>query len=180
MTVAARRKHPVSSRDSGQPTGFTGRVRSYRAGHARHPVTWTRDAGPSDDRAAGQGDPPADADAGTPSLMETFAMAEQRIAQRLGDPAGLETTDAKRRLEILLSAQRQAAEIEDRSRRNNLDHERRRDEDRRASAAGWLQVARRAARFGFGVAGMTILIGTLVELCVTGRLDAADIGRLLP
>lgn len=158
-------------------------LRSYMAGHPRHRVAWTADAEGSNFPPAGASGSRAEDIADTPSLMDTFADAEQRIAQHLGDtadPSGHETVDAKRRLEILLWAQREANDIDDHRRRNDLERARRRDQDRRESATGWLRVGNRGLSFVLAIASLILLIGMLIELCVTGSLEPSQLIRPLP
>jgi hypothetical protein len=166
------------------PSAASDATSPSRAGHARDRVVWTGDALPRGAAATRrQGRPSPMEPSVTPSLMDTLALAEHQIAQQLGeiaDTTGLETDEAKRRLDLLFWARRQVDAIEDRRVQDELEHERRRDAVQRESAAGWLRVGNRASRFVLGAATVVFLIGSLAKLCVTGELDPSDLVRLLP
>lgn len=115
--------------------------------------------------------------------MQTFSTAERQIAKRLGETgerAGIDPDEARRRLEVLFWAEREAGDLADCRHRNELEHDRRRGTDRRAAAAGWLEVGDRAARSVLGAAVVVLLILTLAGLWATGHLDPSVVMRLIP
>lgn len=119
----------------------------------------------------------------TPSLMDALATSERRIAERLAETSAdgaLDSDEARRCLEVLFWADREAEEIHDRRERNQLERVRRRDASRRTSATGWLRVGNRASRFVLGVVVVVLVILTLGALWVSGHLHLSEIIRLLP